>query len=164
MATRLGYAAFSAAGSIAVLTGQHRGLYRALDAAGTPELAAAAITGLAGLAWYELAYVVGGGLRSARLFLALPYLGALAGLAAAAGALARGRFLRGAAAAHLGTALGVGGLALAVLVWRAARGFADPWRLVATAGFLASHAAWAVRLAPVLSRAPAGSRTPPAGG
>jgi hypothetical protein len=139
------YAAFCAVTALVVLAGQHRAFYRLLDAVSTPEPVIAAVTGLAGLAWYELAYAVGGGLKNVRIFLAVPWLGAGVALLASAGAMAGGRWQRRAAALHLSVALGVGGLALAVLLWRTVRGYPDPWRVIATIAFLATHAAWALR-------------------
>lgn len=144
MATRYVHAAWCGISALLLATGGHRAFYEALGAIAAPEVAAAALTGLLNLAWYELAYVVGGGLKSAGVFVALPYLGIAAGLAAAV--LVRTRFHIHAAAAQLAIGLLVGGLALAVLGWRTVRGFPDPWRLVAILAFLAGHGAWAVQL------------------
>jgi hypothetical protein len=140
MATRLAYAAWCAVPALVVLSGQHRILYRALGEMEIPGLAVAALTGAANLAWHELAYAVGSGLKSARAFVLLPWVGAAAALGAAA--CAGTRFFRYAAVVQAAIASAIGGLALAVLAWRTVRGFPDPWRLVATLAFLAAQAAW----------------------
>jgi hypothetical protein len=145
MATRSLYAAWCAISAVVLLSGQHRAFYRLLDALSVPALAAAALTGIANLAWYELAYAVGSGLKSPRLFAALPWVGIAAGLAAAAGLLVGGRWPRRLALLQLGCGLAVGGLALGVVAWRTVRGFDDPWRLVTTIALLAAHAAWLTR-------------------
>jgi len=144
MATRLAYAAWCALPALVVLSGQHRVFYRALGGLELPDLAVAALTGAANLAWYELAYAAGSGLKSARVFLALPWAGAAAALGAAV--CVRTRFFRYAAVVQAATASAIGGLALAVLAWRAVRGFPDPWRLAATLAFLATQAAWFLAL------------------
>ena len=151
MATRAFYAAWCAVSALLLLAGQHRAVYRALDALSVPQLGTSAVTGLANLSWYELAYVVGGGAKSARLFVVLPYLGIAVGLLAAGGLLAGARWHRRAALLQLACGVGVGGLGLAVLLWRAMRGFGDPWRLVNTVAFLGATAAWIL----VFWRAPA---------
>jgi len=144
MATRLAYAAWCALPALLVLSGQHRVFYRALGGLEIPALAVAALTGAANLAWYELAYVVGSGLKNARVFLVLPYVGTATALGAAL--CARTRFFWHSAVVQAATSSVIGGLALAVLAWRTVHGFPDTWRLVATLAFLAAQAAWFLAL------------------
>jgi hypothetical protein len=160
MATRL-FAAWCGVAALVVLGGQHRVLYRVADALAVPELAVAVLTGATGLAWYEVAYAVGRGLKSARVFVLLPYLGVAAGLAAAAGLLAGPRWLLRGAAVHIACALVAGGLGLAVVLWRTVRGYPDPWRLAAMATFVLVQAAWALHLLRV-RRSAAGAPARPA--
>lgn len=157
MATRSLHAAWCAVSAVMLLSAQHRAFYRLLDGLSVPALAVSALTGLANLSWYELAYAVGGGLKSPRLFAVLPWVGSAAGLAAVAGLLLGGAgWHRRLALLQLGLGLVVGALALGVLAWRALRGFEDPWRLVTAISFVAAHAAWLVRFWPTPARAVGG--------
>lgn len=145
MATRALHGLWCAVPALLLLAGQHRLLYELLG--GAPVTAVATATGLLNLAWYEVGYAVGGGLKSAPVFIVLPYAGVATNLLAGVAAFAAGgRFWGRAAAVQLAAGFGAGGLALAVLAWRAARGFQDPWRLAATVAFLAAHAAFAVAI------------------
>jgi hypothetical protein len=139
-------AAWCGCAALALASGQHRLLYRAAAAVDAPELAVAAVAGATGLAWYEVAYAVGWGLKSAAVFVLVPHVGVAAGLAAAAGLLAGPRWLVRAAAVQVACALGAGGLALALVVGRGLRGYPDPWRLAALASFVAVQGAWALHL------------------
>ena len=146
MATRALHAGWCAVSAVVLLSGQHRAFYHLLDSLSVPALATSALAGLANLSWYELAYAVGSGLKSPRVFALLPWVGIAAGLAAAAGLLFSGaRWQRRLALLQLACGLVVGGLALGVLIWRAVRGFDDPWRLVTAIAFLAAHASWLSR-------------------
>jgi hypothetical protein len=141
------YAAWSVISSLLVAAGAHREAYHVLRGLSLQSLVVAAATGLANLSWYEVAYVVGGGLKRVAVFDVIPILGVGAGLLGGASILARPPWNRLVPLAHVALGLLLGGLSLLVLAWRHVRGFEDPWRLVATLGFLAGYAAWGVMFA-----------------
>lgn len=153
MGIRTFYAGWNALVAVLLLTGTHRLLYALVGPA--PEPVAGALAGIANLAWYEVAYVIGSALRRPEVFIAIPYV-AIATAALPAVTLARPAWSRRAALLHAATGLLFGGLALAILAIRAARGFGDSWRLVAAVFFVATHLAWAV----VLVRRPLPAATP----
>jgi len=111
-------------------------LYGLLRRLSTPDLFDSALTGLLNLSWYELAYVVGGGVKSALLFTLFPYIGGFSGLLSSGLLLSGHRWGNPSALGHIVFSLVVGALSLAVLLWRYWRGIDDPWRLVTTLAFL----------------------------
>ena len=128
--------------SILILSGFHRHIYSFFRLAGIPDLAAACLTGAANLAWYELGYVVGGGLKSVKMYSTIPIAGSITGLLSAIVLAAGIRWRNAAALAHLTFSGTLALLGTGVLVWRYVRGYEDPWRLAAVLSFLIVVTVW----------------------
>lgn len=130
--------------SVMIVLGLHRGFYVFLRKLSTPELVISCLTGLANLGWYEIAYLIGGGLKNVDLFTLIPFIGALTGLVSAALLLAPLRIRRYSLWFHIYLSLLLGVLSLLVLLWRMVRNMEDPWRMVATISFIVFYLNWLV--------------------
>ena len=136
------YALVVGISSLMILFGQHRGLYTLLQILSLPQLFISAMTGLTNLGWYEIAYLVGGGVKNVNVYNVIPYVGGATGLISALLLISNVRFKRLVLLLHLGFSILLGFLGLAVLGWRMARHMEDSWRLVATIAFLLFYALW----------------------
>lgn len=136
------YAVLMATSSLLVLFRLHREFYSLLHDLSLPDLAISGLTGLANLSWYELGYVVGGGVKSVRAFMIIPFVGSTAGFLSALLLLTRFRWRRHVLLAHLVFSIVIALLGLGVLSWRFWRGYEDPWRLVTTIAFLLMCSTW----------------------
>ncbi len=116
--------------------------YSFIQRTSLPPLVVSALTGLLNLSWYELSYVVGGGLKSVSIYLALPFMGAATGLVSAVSMVIPRRLRPPILILHFAFSVSVGILSLAVLSWRYIRGYGDLWRTITTIAFLAAYYAW----------------------
>ena len=133
------YAALTAASSLLIPLGLHRAFYSLLRQLPIPDLAIAALTGIANLSWYEFAYLAGRGTGSVAIFTLLPFVGSATGLLSVLLQFTNVGWRRQALFAHLAFGLVVASGSLAGLLWRAAD---DSWRLVTTTAFLLTYTAW----------------------
>lgn len=132
------------ASAVVTLAGEHRVFFRLLQNLGFPELSIAALSGLLSLSWYELAYVVGGGLKNVSIFLAIPIAGSIGGIVSVAALFINSSFRSRLLLGYLACCLLLGILSLGVLAWRYVRGIEDLWRITSTIGFLLVYASWFV--------------------
>jgi hypothetical protein len=128
--------------SVATLLGLHREFYSLLQALSVPAVVVSCLTGLVNLAWYEMAFVVGGFVRSVQLFTIAPFIGAGLGVISAAMVLTRFRFRRHILLAHLSSGIALAVVSLLILLIRLLRGYDDYWRLLATVMLLLMYTAW----------------------
>jgi hypothetical protein len=133
------YAVLTVASSLLIPLGLHRKFYVLMNDLSIPSLVAAALTGMANLSWYELAYIVGGGLKSVLVFTLLPFVGSATGLLSVLLLFTNVRWRRQLLFAHLAFGLTVSTLSLMGLLWR---GFEDYWRSVTIISFLLTYTAW----------------------
>ena len=137
-----GYAILISVSSLLTLCGFHRCFYSLLAYLSLPDMVVSCLTGMMNLSWYELAFVVGGGMKNGRAFAFIPFLGAGLGLLSSALLLTRFRFRRYIVLAFLIFCITLATLSLMVLSWRLWRGFDDYWRLATTIAFLIGHLVW----------------------
>lgn len=128
--------------SLATLLGLHREFYSLLHTLSIPAVIVSCLTGLVNVAWYELAFVVGGFVKSVRLFTIIPFIGAGLGVISAAMVLTQFRFRRPILFAHLASGIALSMVSLLILFIRLLRGYDDYWRLLATVMFLLMYTAW----------------------
>lgn len=128
--------------SLLTLSGLHRAFYSLLGYFSPPDILASCLTGLMNLSWFELGYVVGGGLKNVTLFEAIPMLGGGLGLLSVALLLTRFPFRRLGVLAFLAFSITLAILSLLVLSWRLWRGLDDYWRLATAIAFLITHIVW----------------------
>jgi len=133
------YSFLTAVSSLLIPLGLHRTFYFLLNELSIPGLVIAALTGIFNLSWYELAYIVGGGLKSVLVFTLLPFVGSATGLLSVLLLYTGVRWRRQVLFAHLAFGLMVSTVSLAGLLWR---GVEDNWRLVTVIAFLLTYAAW----------------------
>jgi len=136
------YICFISVSSLAVLFGMHRDFYAFLHRLSAPDWLVSSFTGLLNLAWYEVGYVVGGGLKNVHLFLAIPLIGSITGLVSAVALVPRWNRRRIVVLFHIGLSLTLAAASIAVLVWRFVRGIEDEWRLVTSFAFAFLYAVW----------------------
>lgn len=136
------YAGLVAVSSLLILSGLHREFYAFLQKLSVPDLVVSCLTGLTNLAWYEIAYLVGGGLKKVILFTLIPFAGGITGLISASLLLTSVRIRRYALLVHIVLSLFLGGLSLLVLLWRMVRDMSDPWRLVVAMAFFLFYSYW----------------------
>jgi hypothetical protein len=122
--------------------GLHRALYSLLQLLSLPQLFISAMTGLTNLGWYEIAYVVGGGMKNVNVYNVIPYVGGATGLISAVFLISNVRIRRFVLLLHLGFSILLGFLGLAVLGWRMVRHMEDPWRMVVAIAFLFFYGFW----------------------
>ena len=127
--------------SVLVAAGMHRLLYDAGRKLALPSLGVSVLAGALNLSWYEIAYAVGGGLKTLAVYTTIPSLGAATGLLSGVLLLLGVRFARYVLLAHIALAITLGFLSLCVLLWRLYRGMSDPWRILTTLTFIAAYAA-----------------------
>jgi|WetSurMetagenome_2_1015567.scaffolds.fasta_scaffold126928_2 hypothetical protein len=129
--------------SLFVFLGLHRILFSLLHDLGIAGAVVPVVTGLTNLSWYEMAFVVGGFVKSVGIFSALPFLGAILGCAGAI--LLHTRFTRKSLLirAHLFVGSGVSLTSLAIVLLRTVRGYEDQWRLFCVSATLVLYAGWA---------------------
>jgi hypothetical protein len=137
------YAILMVSSSVLLLFGLHRTFFALLRGLSVPDLGISALTGIANLSWYELAYVLGGAFKTVSLFTVLPFLGGGTGLLSVALQFTSARWRRAALLLHITIALTVALACLMILFVRFWRGFADPWRIVTTSTFLLTYGWWA---------------------
>lgn len=136
------YAATIGGTSLMIALGLQHSFFSLLRQLSVPQTTSSVLTGLLNLSWFELSYVVGGGLKSVSVFLILPYVGCASGLLSALLLLTNWRFRRHVLSFHLALSVLVGILSLGVLSWRLARGYGDLWRISTTVSFLFSYLCW----------------------
>jgi Ca2+/Na+ antiporter len=136
------YALLVASSSLLLLFGFHRAFFATLQDLSLPSLVISALTGIANLSWYELAYVLGGALKNVTVFTLLPFLGSATGLVSVLLQFTPVRWRREALLLHIAFALMVALVCLMILLLRFWRGFADPWRIVTTITFLLTYGWW----------------------
>jgi len=129
--------------SLCVALGLHRSLFDLLRGTVISGAAVPLVTGLTNLSWYELAFVIGGFVKSALLFTALPFVGALLGCAASVVLHTRFTYKSLLVQAHLFFGLGIALVSLAVVLLRTLRGYEDMWRLICTAATVVLYSGWA---------------------
>ena len=137
-----GYTILIGISSVTILLGLHREFYSLLHTLSVPAVVVGCLTGLANLAWYEMAFVVGGFVRSVQLFTIAPFIGAGLGVISVAVVLTRFRFRRHILFAHLSSGIALAAFSLLILLIRLLRGYDDHWRLLATVMFLLMCTAW----------------------
>jgi hypothetical protein len=128
--------------SVATLLGLHREFYALLGTLSVPAVVVSCLTGLVNLSWYELAFVVGGFVKSVRLFTIIPFIGAGLGILSAVMVHVRFRFRRQILFAHLASGIVLAVFSLLILLFRLLRGYDDYWRLLTTVMFLLMYTAW----------------------
>ena len=138
------YSGIVAISSVMIFVGLHREFYVFLRNLSTPELVISGLTGLTNLGWYEIAYLVGGGLKTVLLFTIIPFIGGLTGLLSAFLILTSARIRQYSLWVHVLLSLILGLLSLLVLLWRMVRNMEDPWRLVVTISFIFFYLNWLV--------------------
>lgn len=138
------YTGLVAVSSVMIFLGLHREFYAVLRKLSTPELVISALTGITNLGWYEIAYLVGSGLKKVALFTLIPFAGSLTGLISASLLLTPMRIRRYSLWVHVALSLLLGILSLLLLLWRMVRNMEDPWRLVVTISFILFYLNWLV--------------------
>jgi hypothetical protein len=138
------YSGIVTVSSAMIFLGLHREFYAFLRNLSTPELMISCLTGLTNLGWYEIAYLVGGGLKTVVLFTIIPFAGCVTGLMSGSLLLTSARIRQYSLWVHVLLSLILGLLGLLVLLWRMVRNMEDPWRLVATISFILFYLNWLV--------------------
>jgi hypothetical protein len=136
------FAFLSTASSLLLATGSHRAVYAVLHSVSTPSAGIAVLTGLMNLSWYEIAYAVGGGLKSVRIYGAIPVAACLTGALSGVLLLSRFRIRRQILTFHLVMSAALSALALSVLLWRLFRGMPDTWRIAAAFALFVAACGW----------------------
>ncbi len=136
------YAGVVAVSSLLILFGLHREFYALLQTLSAPDLVVSCLTGLTNLGWYEIAYLVGGGLKKVILFTLIPFAGSITGLISASLLLTSVRIRRLSLLFHIVFSLFLGGLSLLVLLWRMVRDMDDPWRFAVSMTFFLFYSYW----------------------
>jgi hypothetical protein len=130
--------------SLMVATGLHRYVYTLLDSLGVPQTGISLLAGLLNLSWYEIAYIVGGGMKMVRVYDAIPFLGCATGTLSGVLLPTNLGVRRHMIGVHMAVSIVLSLLALMVLLWRLYRGIYDPWRILTVLAFLAAYCAWTV--------------------
>lgn len=138
------YAGVVSVSSVLILFGLHRAFYVLLQQLSLPDLVISGLTGVTNLAWYEIAYLVGGGLKNVDLFTLVPFIGGGTGLISALLLFTGVGIRRYSLFVHIIFSLSLGALSLLVLFWRLVRGMEDPWRLVVTVSFILFYLNWLI--------------------
>ena len=137
------YATIVGISSLMIPFGFHRDVYALLRSFAFPEAVISGMAGLTNLCWYEIAYLVGGGLKNVNLYDSIPYVASTTGLLSAVLLVfSKAHFRQWALWFHLGLSILLGILGLAVLGWRMVRHMEDPWRLITAIAFFCFYSYW----------------------
>lgn len=130
--------------SFLVLLGLHREFYHLLHRYSIPELVISGLAGWLNLSWYEIAYVVGSGLKNAFVFSLIPLVGGITGFLSALCVMINVPWKKWIIIIHIGLSILLSFLSICVLAWRFVRGMEDSWRFMTSICFFLFYLSWAI--------------------